>query len=156
MRRCCCVSPLKSHAPLRPDDGGSSLPSLARRLFGLAQPRSASHPSRNYPQCGISNQSGSKPTFAGGSALGPPRSAPMSATALLSKLQLIAKRPVAEGSGVGSFTQAYALQLASAPKSLAHRRLDHLLPEPDAPRGQSCRLAIRLRCAPACRSVQNA
>jgi hypothetical protein len=31
-----------------------------------------------------------------------------------------------------------------------------LLPEPDAPRGQICRLAIRLRCAPACRSVQNA
>src|SRR6476469_5185915 len=30
MRRCCCVSPLQSHSPLRPDDGGSSLPSLAR------------------------------------------------------------------------------------------------------------------------------
>jgi hypothetical protein len=30
-----------------------------------------------------------------------------------------------QSSGVGSFTQAYALHLLSAPKSLAHRRLDH-------------------------------
>jgi hypothetical protein len=39
-----------------------------------------------------------KPTFAGGSTLGPPHSIHVSATALLSKFQLIAKRPVGEES----------------------------------------------------------